>query len=175
MPRKYTGKLASKRDIAEIFGVSEPTVDHWIVKGLPVIEQGYKGVKWTFNTADCVKWRMDQIRQEYEKTNEVIDYATARARKMQADADLADLELSRQRNEVISIDALEEQLTNILSTVKAQVGALPHKLGHRFQSMRSARNIENMLKAELEQALTDLSLYDPSELPSDDIDAAEIH
>ena len=170
MPRTYSGKLVGKTELAEIIGVSLPTIDHWLAKGMPFVEQGGRGVSYVFNTSDCIDWKFDQIRAEYEnpeKDTNIIEYSEARRMRMQADAELAELNLHRERGTVVSIEVIEEQLANILGTVKAQSGAIPHKLAHRFQNMRSPKKIENLMRAELNAALTDLSIYDPKGLPKD--------
>jgi phage terminase Nu1 subunit (DNA packaging protein) len=170
MPRTYAGKLVSKSELAEILGVALPTVDHWIKKGCPFVTQGSKGIAWVFNTSDVIDWRLDDIREQYEdKTGRenVLDYNEARRRRMAAEAGISELQLAKETAQVVDIETIEIQLSNILGTVKAQVSAIPHTIAHRIAGMRSTRKIERALEEELNQALNELSLYDPKDLPSD--------
>jgi phage terminase Nu1 subunit (DNA packaging protein) len=171
MPRTFSGKLVPKVELSEVMGVAAPTISHWIKRGCPYVEEGSKSKQWVFNTADVIDWRMDRLRSQYEdpeREANVIDYNEARRKRMAAEAELAELQLARERSQVVSIDVVELQWTNLLGAAKSQILAVPHKMAHRFVAMRNAKRIENLMRAELNQALTDLSMYEPDDLPSDD-------
>jgi phage terminase Nu1 subunit (DNA packaging protein) len=169
MPRTYTGKLVSKGELAEIMGVALPTVDHWIKRGAPFVSEGGKGVAWVLNTADVIEWRLDEIRGEYEDQEadeKVLDYNEARRRRTAAEAELAELELYQKRGLVVSIDTVEKEITTLLATVKAQINAIPHSNAHLLAKMRGVRQIEKHLTEKINEALNELSLYDPTSLPA---------
>ena len=168
MPRTYTGKLVSKVELAEIMGVALPTVDHWIKRGCPFVSEGTKGVAWVLNTADVVEWRLDEIRGQYEVEidDTVIDYNEARRRRTAAEAELAELELYQKRAQVVSIDTVEEQVTTLLATVKAQINAVPHANAHVLAKMRGVRQVEKHLTEALNNVMQEISLYDPTDLPA---------
>ena len=59
------GVQVSKSDLAHIFGVDQPTIDHWIRRGLPYLRKRLKGVvgipeerELIFDTADAINWRL---------------------------------------------------------------------------------------------------------------------
>ena len=59
------GVQVSKSDLAHIFGVDQPTIDHWIQRGLPYIRKRLTGIpvahherELVFDTADVINWRL---------------------------------------------------------------------------------------------------------------------
>ena len=59
------GVQVSKSDLAHIFGVDQPTIDHWIRRGLPYLRKRLNGVvgqseerELIFDTADAINWRL---------------------------------------------------------------------------------------------------------------------
>ena len=59
------GVQVSKSDLAHIFGVDQPTIDHWIQRGLPYIRKRMAGIpiannerELVFDTADVINWRL---------------------------------------------------------------------------------------------------------------------
>jgi hypothetical protein len=56
---------ANRTQIAEILGVSLPTVDRWVAAGMPAETRGKKGIPSAFDVGVCVAWvrRRDAERQ----------------------------------------------------------------------------------------------------------------
>lgn len=50
-------RRANKAEVAEFYGVSLPTVDAWIRKGMPAVQKGSKGIPWVFDLLEVVRWR----------------------------------------------------------------------------------------------------------------------
>ncbi|MFK7814730.1 MAG: terminase small subunit [Gammaproteobacteria bacterium] len=67
------GVQVSKSDLAHIFGVDQPTIDHWIQRGLPYIRKRLTGIpvahnerELVFDTADVINWRLSVSNLEQE-------------------------------------------------------------------------------------------------------------
>jgi len=68
------GVQVSKSDLAHIFGVDQPTIDHWIQRGLPYIRKRLTGGmraatqerELVFDTADVINWRLSVSNLEHE-------------------------------------------------------------------------------------------------------------
>jgi len=67
------GVQVSKSDLAHIFGVDQPTIDHWIQRGLPYIRKRLAGIpiannerELVFDTADVINWRLSVSNLEQE-------------------------------------------------------------------------------------------------------------
>ena len=64
------GVQVSKVDLAHIFGVDQPTIDHWIRRGLPYLRKRLNAMvgntavinpeerELIFDTADAINWRL---------------------------------------------------------------------------------------------------------------------
>jgi len=50
-------RTANRKEIADIMGVSLPTIDSWIKRGCPFVTRGGKGKEWLFNITSVIKWR----------------------------------------------------------------------------------------------------------------------
>jgi len=59
--RRGKGQVVSRAELAEFFGVSLTTIDHWVRSGAPFVTRGGPGRQWAFNTADVAAWREDRI------------------------------------------------------------------------------------------------------------------
>ena len=74
------GVQVSKSDLAHIFGVDQPTIDHWIQRGLPYIRKRLAVAggdtmvnanstmerELIFDTADAINWRLSVSNLEHE-------------------------------------------------------------------------------------------------------------
>ena len=67
------GVQVNKSDLAHIFGVDQPTIDHWIQRGLPYIRKHLGGIpmptierELIFDTADAINWRLSVSNLEHE-------------------------------------------------------------------------------------------------------------
>lgn len=65
------GKQVTRQALADVFGVSLPTIDAWVRKGCPFVEKGGRGQEWQFNTAQVSKWLRD--RDVEEATGDIPD------------------------------------------------------------------------------------------------------
>lgn len=65
--KKSRGRDVNRSDLAEINGVSMPTIDDWVRRGCPVVQRGGRGRAWQFNTADVRNWREDDKQRRWER------------------------------------------------------------------------------------------------------------
>jgi phage terminase Nu1 subunit (DNA packaging protein) len=49
-------RLANKAEVAEWFGVSVPTVDAWLRRGVPYVTRGGRGQQWQLDLRDVAEW-----------------------------------------------------------------------------------------------------------------------
>ena len=54
------GKRVNRAELAEILGVSLPTVDAFVKRGAPYVSKAdrEKGIPWEFDTAAVIEWRV---------------------------------------------------------------------------------------------------------------------
>ena len=85
------------------------------------------------------------------------DFEEARARKMAAEAELAELTLARERGRLIPIETHGERLARILERVRARLVALPGSLAPRLVGIETAAEAQGLIAAGVAAVLTELS------------------
>ena len=85
--------IVNRNELADIHGVSLPTVDAWVRQGCPIEKRGSRGVQAEFDTAKVSKWRLDRAvadaTGDKQQDADEIDRRTKRAKMRQAELELA--------------------------------------------------------------------------------------
>lgn len=89
------------------------------------------------------------------------DYDTARTRKMNADAEIAELELARIRGTLCLTDDVVAAWETVLQAAKAKFLSLPTKLAPIVANETDVSMVKDHLEQGLREALTELSNYQP--------------
>lgn len=89
------------------------------------------------------------------------DYDTARTRKMNADAEIAELELARIRGTLCLTDDVVVAWETVLQAAKAKFLSLPTKLAPVVANETDVSLVKDHLERGLREALTELSNYQP--------------
>ena len=91
------------------------------------------------------------------------DYNAARARKMEADAEMAELELRRAKQELVPSDDVKAAWTDVLANMKAKMLALPTICAPMCAVETEIAVIQNILEGQITEALDELSAYRPDQ------------
>ena len=91
------GWEVNRAELAEVFGVTPPTVTAWVERGCPYIAGGRKGRAWLFDTAAVGRWRQQQAREAVQTPTATVSLEEAQRRREAALAELAELELEERR------------------------------------------------------------------------------
>ena len=94
------------------------------------------------------------------KSGNVVSLDEARRRKLIAEAELAELELQKERGEVVSIEETEKSWTKILGAVRAKILALPTTMAAVSAVESDQKIVKELLTKAVEQALLELSAID---------------
>ena len=94
------------------------------------------------------------------KSGNIISLDEARRRKLIAEAELAELELQKERLEVVSIAETEKSWTAVLSNVRVNLLALPTTMAAVTAVETDQKIVKELLSNAVEQALTELSAID---------------
>src|ERR1041385_9237793 len=93
--------------LAEYYGVDERTVTNW-VNSKPPCPSRKEGGRRYFDSVQVAAWREAKVKAR--AAGEELDFEKAKARKMAADAELAEMEVARTRGEQVSVVAFREAL-----------------------------------------------------------------
>jgi len=91
------------------------------------------------------------------------DYNAARARKMEADAQMAELELLQAKRKLVSADDVTTAWVDVLSAMKAKLLALPSKCAPIAATETDIQIIQTVIENQIREALDELSSYQPHE------------
>lgn len=74
----------------------------------------------------------------------------------------SEIKLAKQQNKVHEASDVEFAMTNILTTFRNRILAIPPKLSPQITGMKNTNKISDLMNSELKEALEELSEYDPS-------------
>jgi len=89
------------------------------------------------------------------------DYNAARARKMEADAQLAELELLKAKRELVQSADVLKAWTDVLGAMRSKLLALPTKCAPLIATETDIAAIQDIVEKQIHEALEELSGYDP--------------
>jgi len=89
------------------------------------------------------------------------DYDTARTRKMNADAEIAELELARIRGTLCLTEDVVAAWESVLQAAKAKFLALPTKIAPIAANETDVGVVKDLLEQQLREALAELANYQP--------------
>jgi len=175
--RPAKGRLVNRSEIAELYGVSLPTVTSWVKRGCPYVRAGNRGKEWQFNTAAVAEWREQQAYANAVGNSGDWDLEEARRRREAAEAALKEIELAKARGEVVEIEAVADIVGDDYSRVRARLIAIPPKLAPLVHRAESVAEIREYLDDGVREALAELSRSVAGEFadedPGDEGEAAE--
>lgn len=146
------GKQVTRQALADVFGVSLPTIDAWVRKGCPFVEKGGRGQEWKFNTAQVSTWLRD--RDVEEATGDIPDdMEELKLRKQKAETELAELELAEKKGEVALIAEFERAQSMVFAAIRANIMNVPQRAVLQLLGETDERAFKEKLKAELILAL----------------------
>lgn len=159
---KKGGKIVGKSELAEIFGISEPTVDNWIKRGAPVEQRGGRGVAWQLNTAKITEWLK---RREVENATggEYLDENKLRHQRLVAETAKIQLDLEKAKGNLVPLPQLERVLANVFAEIKTNLRNVPSRVVTSLVGEADETLIKKVLLAEIDLALLALDDFDVDE------------
>ena len=94
---------------------------------------------------------------------EDADYNAARARKMEADAQMAELELLQAKRKLVASEDVAGAWVEVLAAMKAKLLALPSICAPICATETDLPTIQSILENQIREALDELSSYQPHE------------
>lgn len=110
-------EVISTAALARAFGVDERTIRNWVALGCP---QRMRSKRPAYLLSEVIAWRRERDRIERQAT-ERPDIAAEQARKLRADADLAELKVQERRGELVPAMHVERQMERLCSVLRSRV------------------------------------------------------
>ena len=149
-PKPANIYLVNKRQLAEIFGVSQQAIDKWDKEGLPVESRGTRGRENQYSTVRVYNWLLER----YKKSN-LSELDIERTRLIKAQADKAEMEAAALRSELLPLEVIKMAWQSAFAQVRVRILAIKSDIKTRVPSMdkESLAIIDNVCK----EALTELA------------------
>ena len=135
----------STKELSNALGLTDRRVQELESEG---IIKKLERNKWDLTA--CID---DYISYKVKLATQSFELSEARAKKELADAELKELRLAKEKGEVIAIDRLEKDLSDIAAAVSNKLYSLPNKLK---RSINLSDEVENAINNEVENILTEL-------------------
>lgn len=169
------GRIVSRAELADIFGVTPPTVDKWVSQGCHVAKEGGRGRAYEFNTASVREWRDQLIRDDAKSTASASEAELLR-RQLAAQTELAELKLAEAKKLVAPVDQMRKAISLANAAVRQQMRNIADRVPRMIVGETDEARIKRVLKAEIDQALTSLatsSVVTESDIEVDDSDGED--
>lgn len=150
------GRSVNRAELAELFGVSLPTVDSWLRDGCPYAVQGAKGREWGFETGTVHRWLVDRavgdVAAAYEGEIGTVTAEEAKRRKAVADAVVAEIAADQALDDVVNRHDAADDVASFCIALRAGLSNACAKLAGRAATMTSAPEIQELAETEINRA-----------------------
>ena len=170
------GKLVNKRELAELFGISERTLTRYQHEGLPIARVGTRGVPNTYDTAEVHGWLVDRATcgASGSEGGEVLILDAERARLAKVQADTAELKLSRARGELVETEAAMRAWGQVIQTARARLLAIAPKAAPLLIGVRTPAEAQAIVDTLVCEALAELANPDLTGVVDEPADAPDL-
>lgn len=157
--------LVNKTQLSKIIGKTQQTLTTWQKNGMPIAATGNNGQANQYETEDVIAW---MIRREIGKLTvsddgTVHDYEAERARLTHHQANKTELEAQMLKGKLIPAETVEQFQGGMVSAFRAKMLSLPTKTAGKVQNLIELAEIEEALRLEVYESLTELSNYEPEQ------------
>lgn len=145
----------SQREAGRRLGLTAQSLGQW--RKRPGAPAGLKAGKPVYLWPDFPRWREAELVRQAKLEAAPVDFEEARARKMAAEASLAELELARERGQLIPIELHGSRLARILERIRSRLVALPGSLAPRLVGLDAASEAQGIISGSVAAVLKELS------------------
>jgi len=154
-----SGIIVNTDVLAKLFGVTCRYVNQLAKEG--VLERRAPG-RWPLepNISKYIEFlRTGKTDKEGQEAKSI--YWEERAKHEAAKREMAELQLAKLKNQMHDATTVELVMTDMLTTFKNRLLALPQKVSPKVIGLKSIAEVNDVLASEINEALTELSDYSP--------------
>lgn len=139
-------RKANKAALAAFFDVSLPTIDSWVRRGCPVLQEGSQGTPWIFDLLAVADWRAERKPALPNDLNsmsprERLDFVRAERERLRLEADQGQLIPAAEVERVLSeaFKALALALSTLPDALERGCGLPPDAVARAQHLIDDAR------------------------------------
>lgn len=154
--------IVNRAQLAEILGVSRPTIDARIERGMPIEVKGSKGKEAKFDTEAVIKWHIDQALADFRPPEPgddgaKISHKELARQKLEAETTIAQLELAKKLELVVLVEDVAATIADGLAKTRAALLNLPRRVSPLIVGEHDEDYIQSTLENEVDQLLTNIN------------------
>jgi phage terminase Nu1 subunit (DNA packaging protein) len=149
--------VVNAEKIAQALNLSERRVHQLVREGLPREGRGQ------FDPMRCMLWYVRFLQRAIERKTvptldaDFVGEREERVRLLRTQADLAEIELSKQRSQFVAIEDVEEAMTELRCTTTARIMAVAPRLAPQLLGETSRVMVHAKIESALKEVLLSLS------------------
>lgn len=161
--------LVSSKTLEALFGVKDRTIRDLAEKGIIKRDSHGKYLFWnsakSYITALKVMSAGKNIKTDDDEND--LDLDAEKALHEHVKRQITDIKLQLIKGQVHKAEDVEAVMTNMFEKFKSKMTALPSKLAKKLEG-KSRNEIQRILRKEIDNALTELAAYNPTDFYSDE-------
>lgn len=144
-------RLLTRKEAKQALGdMPERTFARWVAKGLP-----RKGERYLW--PEISRWLVEHARQEGRESVRPADYEDARARKMIAEAELAEYDVALKRGELLTVADGEKTIAEAFQRIRGQLLAVPSRFAGDLVGIQTLPEANARLTRAVTEVLEELA------------------
>lgn len=151
-------RRVNKAELGEFMGVSHSSVDRWVRRGCPFIQQGSIHRPWVFDIVDVMRWRYEHSEESVVDDPEEM---TPQDRKAWYDSEMVRRKLLASDRELLSLDDVESSLAQAYEIISNTLIVIPQRVAEAGGGVAEQREAEAVVTAELENLRSRLLTLSP--------------
>lgn len=151
-------RIKGIKQIAVILNLTASRIQQLVQEGLP------KKLRGKYDQDECVGWYIRYLQALVEKKAIVGEGGAVlanereeRLRLLRADADLREIELARERGQLVTIEEVEHEMTDLILVTKARVLAVGARVAPELVGETSRLMIQAVIDKAHKEALSHLA------------------
>ncbi|MBL4929347.1 terminase small subunit [Tabrizicola sp. KVB23] len=136
-------------------GVSLPTINAWVAKGCPIVEEGGRGRSWKLNTEAVRRWREDLVVED-SSGGDRDNMASLDRRLKMVQVEREELALAKDKGKVAPVEQFEQTMISVFAKVRAKMRMLPPRVALLLVGQTDEATIRAIMAREIDDALRDL-------------------
>lgn len=144
--------VCNKRQLADVFGVSEETLTRWAGLGCPVQTKRRGSHGNEYDTAAVFTWRLALA----ENSREPADLENERVKLVRVQREIAEITLAERRRESVSVAGVMTHWAKMTSAARARCLLIP-TMAAPLVIRKSAAEAEDVIRKLIYEALSELA------------------
>lgn len=165
MATKNPDRIVDRTELAKFLNVDPDYVSVLVREGMPKVHHG------RYELVRCLSWYVKHLQESLKKRGlrvpGDVNERDAKLRILKAQADMRELELARERGELVAIPDIEKRWTDIVTTTRARLLAVADRVTPRIVGEGDRSKIQKQIDSEIREALIAIANSGRTGLPDE--------